>query len=191
MLKPNTIVAQEQSRLLQLPYEVQLLVFDSLGHAPSQVALALTCRQLGEVARHVTLARSQFSAKYAGKLPKESFDIPELMQQLVSWVPKTLRLCDHCLTYRPCDPEYWKNVDSCGGTSAFWVQKVGWTFATVWHKEMHNICPYCHVHCSLSDYVECDGCRATGRWGDIDFRSLGASHRARTEAAIRNGTFAT
>ena len=168
-----------------------MMVFESVEHAPSQVALALTCKQMAQVAADVNLSRSYVSPKYAGLLPKEVFDVPALMKQLSSWMPEELRLCDHCLTNRPCDPIYWRDVDECDGSS-YWVQKVGWSFSNAsWHKQMHNICPACHISCSLSDYVDCDGCRALGRLGDIDWSRVSDAYRKRTEDELRAGRFAT
>lgn len=176
-----------------MPLEVQILVFQTVGHAPSQVALALTCKQLARMAALVNLTRSDVSPKYAGLLSKNAFDVPELMKQLASWMPDDLRLCDHCLTNRPCDPEYWQNVPGCSGSS-YWVQKAGWSRKpgdSSWHKQMHNICPACLESCNFSDYVHCDGCTALGRLGDIDFTRVSNTHRKRTEDAIRAGRFAT
>jgi len=168
-----------------------MLVFETLGDAPSQVALALTCKQMALVASDMNLSRTYVSARYAGLLPKEVFDVPCLMKMLSSWMPSSLRLCDHCLTNRPCDTEYWRTVGSCDG-STYWVQKVGWSFSDAsWHKQMHNICPSCHMTCTLSDYVDCDGCRALGRLGDIDWSRVAGSRRCRTEQEIRAGNWAT
>jgi len=174
-----------------MPYEVQMFLFESLRDAPSQVSLALTCKQMALVASDMNLSRSYVSAKYAGLLPKEVFDVPNLMRQLASWMPSNLRLCDHCLTNRPCDADYWLTVPSCDG-STYWVQKVGWSFSDAsWHKQMHNICPSCHMSCSLSDYVDCDGCRALGRLGDIDWARIAGSRRCLTEGELRAGNWAT
>jgi len=174
-----------------MPNEVQMLVFESLEHAPSQVALALTCKQMAMVASEVNLCRSYTSPKYAGLLPKEVFDVPCLMKQLSSWMPESLRLCDHCLTARPSDRTYWSSIEGCE-TGNYWVQKTGWTFSNAsWHKQMHNICPGCHVTCSLSDYSDCDGCRALGRLGDIDWARVTDSRRRRTEEELRAGRYAT
>jgi len=174
-----------------MPYEVQMLVFEALCNAPSQVSLALTCKQMAQVASDMNLSRSYVSAKYAGLLPKEVFDIPCLMKHLVSWMPESLRLCDLCLPNRPRDPEYWRTVSSCKG-STYWVQKVGWTFSDAsWHKQMHNICPSCHATCTLSDYIDCDGCRALGRLGDIDWSRVSDAHTKRIEEELRAGHFAT
>ena len=60
-----------------------------------------------------------------------------------------------------------------------------------WHKVVHDICPSCHGSCSLSDYVDCDGCRALGRLGDVDWTRVSDSWRRRTEEELRNGRFAT
>lgn len=174
-----------------MPHEVQMLVFESVDHAPSQVALALTCKQMAQVAADTNLARSYVSATYAGKLPKEVFDVPGLMKHLVSWMPGNLRLCDHCLTNRPCDTEYWQGISECDGRMD-WTQKPGWFHRDgSWHKQMHNICPACHMSCSLSDYVDCDGCRALGRLGDVDWSRVSGIYRQRTEDEIRAGRFAT
>lgn len=160
------------SGLLSLPVEILCLVFNSIENAPSQVALALTCKRMALVAKDINLTLSLFSAKYAGYLPREVFDVPTLMKSLRTWVPPTLRLCDHCLTNRPCDREYWKDVEGCE-SSNFWITKTGWIFANQgWQKQVHNICPHCHVSCSLSDYVDCDGCRALGRLGDVDWSRI-------------------
>lgn len=168
-----------------------MLVYESLEHAPSQVSLALTCKQMALLASDTNLTRTHISPKYAGLLPKEVFDVPDLMKQLVSWMPESLRLCDHCLTMRPADREYWASVEECAGSS-FWVTKVGWQFGNAsWHKQMHNICPACHITCSLSDYVDCDGCRALGRLGDIDWSRVVDMQRQRQEIEIRNGQFST
>lgn len=168
-----------------------MLIFESLADAPSQVALALTCKQMARVSSQINLSRSHVSAKYAGLLPKEVFDIPCLMKQLTPWMPDNLRLCDHCLTNRPCDAEYWRTVAICAG-GTFWVQKIGWSFSdATWHKQLHSICPLCHVTCSLSDYVDCDGCRALGRLGDIDWNRVAGSRRCQTEEALRAGNWTT
>ncbi|KAK5064451.1 hypothetical protein LTR84_000284 [Exophiala bonariae] len=159
----------EDAVLLDMPYEILLTIFDSLAHSPSQVALALTCKRMAMVARDVHLHLSAFSAKYAGFLPKTVFDVPELMTQLKPWMPAELRLCNHCLTNRPRAEEYWATIIGCE-VSNFWIQKTGWNFHNAsWHKQVHDICPACHASCSLSDYVECNGCRALGRLGDVDW----------------------
>ena len=168
-----------------------MLIYETIGHAPSQVAFALTCKQMAQVASYVNLSRTYVSPKYAGLLPTSCFDVPALMKQLVDWMPETLRLCDHCLTNRPRDAEYWQTVPECVG-AGFWVQKVGWSFSEAsWHKQLHNICPACHITCSLSDYVDCDGCRALGRLGDIDWGRVTHMHRQRSEIEIRDGNLAT
>ncbi|EXJ96180.1 hypothetical protein A1O1_01306 [Capronia coronata CBS 617.96] len=157
------------SILLRMPYEILLTIYDSVDHAPSQVALALTCKRMALVARDVHLSLATISARYAGFLPKRIFDVPELMAQLKPWMPAGLRLCNHCLTNRPLRDEYWDTVEGCE-VSNFWIQKTGWNFHDGnWHKQVHDICPACHVSCTLSDYVDCDGCRALGRLGDIDW----------------------
>ncbi len=168
-----------------------MLVFEAVADAPSQVALALTCKRMARMAAHMNLSRSYVSPKYAGLLPKEVFDIPCLMKQLAPWMPDYLRLCDHCLTYRPCEADYWRTVPSCDG-STYWVHKVGWSFSDAsWHKQMHNICPSCHMTCSLSDYVDCDGCRALGRLGDIDWARVAGSRRCQPEVEVQAGNWGT
>ncbi|KAK5225855.1 hypothetical protein LTR47_002870 [Exophiala xenobiotica] len=179
------------SILMKMPHEILLTIYDSLAHAPSQVALALTCKRMGTVARDVQLHLSPTSPKYAGFLPKSVFDVPDLMAQLKPWMPVDLRLCNHCLTNRPRHEEYWNGIVGCE-ISNFWIQKTGWNFHDAsWHKQVHDICPACHVNCTLSDYVECDGCRALGRLGDIDWTRVSDSWRRRTEAELRAGRFAT
>lgn len=167
----------------KLPNEVLLDVFDAIGHAPSQISLALTCRRLAYLAKSVELALTRFSARYAGFLPVSVFDVPDLMASLHTWMPSSLRLCGHCLTYRPADATYWKTVPGFGRND-FWIQKIGWSFKdTRWRKQTHNICPSCHWNCSLSDYIDCDGCRALGRLGDVDWSrvsSLQHNHSAAT-----------
>ena len=168
-----------ESPLFSLPCEVLLDIFDSINHAPSQVALALTCKRMGLVAREGNLALSSTSPKYAGYLPKSVFDVPELMVQLSPWMPAELRLCNHCLTHRPRDSSYWATIDGCE-ISNFWIQKTGWSFSNAsWHKQVHDICPACHGSCTLSDYSDCDGCRALGRLGDIDWSKVSDRRRNR------------
>lgn len=174
-----------------MPYEILLTIYDSLAHAPSQVALALTCKRMAVVAQDVHLHLSPFSAKYAGFLPKTVFDVPDLMTQLKPWMPAELRLCNHCLTNRPRTEEYWATIIGCE-VSNFWIQKTGWNFHNAsWHKQVHDICPACHASCSLSDYVDCDGCRALGRLGDVDWSRVSDHWRRRTEEELRAGHFAT
>jgi len=110
------------------------------------------------------------------------FDVPDLMSSLRPWMPKNLRLCGHCLTYRPFEPEYWQSVVGFQRND-FWIQKHGWEFKNAsWRKQIHDICPACNIACSLSDSVDCDGCRALGRLGDIDFERVAAnSWMKRTE----------
>ncbi|KAJ9633850.1 uncharacterized protein PV06_05685 [Exophiala oligosperma] len=183
--------SDEDPLLLKMPYEILWNIYDSLDHSPSQIALALTCKRMATVARDVHLHLSSTSAKYAGFLPKTVFDVPELMAQLKSWMPADLRLCNHCLTNRPCDEQYWNGIVGCE-ISNFWIQKTGWNFHDAsWHKQVHDICPACHVNCTLSDYVDCDGCRALGRLGDIDWSRVSDSWRRRTETELRAGRFAT
>lgn len=179
------------SKLLNLPYEILLLIFNTVGHSPSQVALALTCKRMALAARDVRLCLSHISPKYAGFLPRTVFDVPELMTQLKPWMPSELRLCNHCLTNRPRTEEYWDTIVGCE-ISNFWVQKTGWNFQNAsWHKQVHDICPACHASCTMSDYIDCDGCRALGRLGDIDWSRVSDSWRRRTEEEIRAGRFAT
>lgn len=181
---------QAECLLLQIPCELQMQIYESIDHAPSQVAMALTCKKMSEVASHVNLSRAYTSAKLAGLIPKEVFDVPPLMKQLSTWMPDDLRLCDHCLTYRPCAAEYWSTVIGCE-KGTFWIRKTGWEFISGgWQKQMHDICPSCHLSCSLSDYIECDGCRALGRFGDIDWARVTGMQR-RVEIETRAGHFAT
>ena len=181
---------QSQSVLLKMPYEIILVLYDSVAHAPSQVALALTCKSMARAARNIQLCLSLFSAKYAGFLPRSVFDVPELMIQLKPWMPAELRLCNHCLTNRPRYQEYWDTIIGCE-VSNFWITKTGWEFHNAsWHKQVHDICPACHASCTLSDFVDCDGCRALGRLGDVDWARVGKSWCTRTEEDIRAGRFA-
>ncbi|KAK5027288.1 hypothetical protein LTS07_006888 [Exophiala sideris] len=183
--------AQGDSILFRMPHEILLTVYDSLAHAPSQISLALTCKRMAAAARNVQLCLSLTSPRYAGFLPRSVFDVPDLMAQLKPWMPADLRLCNHCLTNRPRAEEYWNGIVGCE-ISTFWVQKTGWEFHDAsWHKQVHDICPACHVNCSLSDYVDCDGCRALGRLGDIDWSRVSDSMRRRTEEELRAGRFAT
>ncbi|EXJ79414.1 hypothetical protein A1O3_08916 [Capronia epimyces CBS 606.96] len=175
------------SVLLDMPYEILLTIYDSLGHAPSQIALALTCKRMAMVARDVHLSLSATSARYAGFLPKRVFDVPDLMAQLNPWMPATLRLCNHCLTNRPLREDYWNTIVGCE-ISNFWIQKTGWTFHDAsWHKQVHDICPACHVSCTLSDYVDCDGCRTLGRLGDIDWSRVTESSPRRIGPDSQSG----
>lgn len=191
MLANECDEAEGDSGLLTMPHEILLTVYDSVAHAPSQVALALTCKRMASVARGVRLGLSSTSPRYAGFLPRSVFDVPDLMAQLKPWIPADLRLCNHCLTNRPYREEYWDTIVGCE-ISTFWIQKTGWVFHNAsWHKQVHDICPACHVSCSLSDYVDCDGCRALGRLGDVDWSRVSDSWRRRTEEEIRAGRFAT
>ncbi|EXJ59311.1 uncharacterized protein A1O5_12192 [Cladophialophora psammophila CBS 110553] len=191
ILKNTDLEYKGQSVLLMMPYEILLAVYDNVAHAPSQVALALTCKRMAIAARNVQLCLSPTSPKYAGFLPKAVFDVPELMTQLKPWMPADLRLCNHCLTNRPRREEYWNTIIGCE-VSNFWVQKTGWDFHNAsWHKQVHDICPACHASCTLSDYVDCDGCRALGRLGDVDWARVSDSWRRRTEEELRAGRFAT
>ncbi|KAL2427026.1 hypothetical protein ABEF95_007033 [Exophiala dermatitidis] len=179
------------SILLNMPYEILLTIYDSVDHAPSQIALALTCKRMAVVARDVHLSLSTVSPKYAGFLPRRVFDVPDLMTQLKPWMPSNLRLCNHCLTNRPLREDYWSTVAGCE-ISNFWIQKTGWNFHDGnWHKQVHDICPACHVWCCLSDYNDCDGCRALGRLGDIDWSRVEECRRRRIEHDIQLGRFAT
>jgi hypothetical protein len=110
-----------------LPGEVLLEIFESISHAPSQIAFALTCKRVAALARSIDLARTLTSAKYAGFLPVGVFDIPDLMASLRSWNPASLRLCGHCLTFRPGSAEYWQGKKGYE-RSDFWIQKIGWSF---------------------------------------------------------------
>ena len=140
-----------------------------IGHAPSQVSLALTCRKLAFLATSLELALSPFSARFAGFLPVSCFDVPDLLNQLKPWMPASLRLCGHCLTYRPTDSAYWKSLPGFAKND-FWAKQTGWKFENAgWRKQTHDICPSCHENCRLSDYIDCDGCRALGRIGDVDW----------------------
>ena len=113
--------------LSRLPGEVILDIFDSVGHAPSQISFALTCKRLASLAGSIDLARTVTSAKYAGFLPVGVFDIPDLMASLRLWNPASLRLCGHCLTFRPCSAEYWQGKKGFERND-FWIQKTGWIF---------------------------------------------------------------
>ena len=175
----------------QLPAEMLTLIFTTLGCAPSQISLALSCKLLAHLASTLPLSVSTTSRKYAGFLPVAVFDVPLLMASLTTWAPTSLRLCNHCLTFRPRAQSYWNAVAGCE-ISNFWIQKTGWTFnAGSWHKIVHDICPMCHGSCSLSDYVDCDGCRALGRLGDVDWTRVSDHWRRRTEEELRNGRYAT
>lgn len=136
------------------------------------------------IARDLNLSLSTHSPKYAGFLPREVFDVPALMQSLTPWMPSNLQLCDHCLTMRPHARAYWADIDGCE-VSNFWITKTGWQFANAsWHKQVHNICPACHISCSLSDYVDCDGCRALGRLGDVDWSRVSDHWRRRNQEEL-------
>lgn len=174
-----------------MPNEIKALLFGHIADAASQVALALTCKTMALVATGLNLTRAYISRRFAGLLPKEAFDVPNLMKCLSAWAPESLKLCNHCLTLRPHDRTYWLTVQDSFGSN-LWIQKVGWTFSDgSWQKQMHDICPLCHVSCSLSDYVDCDGCRALGRMGDVDWSRVGASHRERTKESQAFGIYAT
>jgi hypothetical protein len=191
LLETTSDSDSSDSILLRMPYEILLVLYDNIAHAPSQIALALTCKRMAQAARDIQLSLSLTSAKYAGFLPRAVFDVPELMTQLKPWMPPALRLCNHCLTNRPRDKEYWNTVLGCE-VGNFWITKTGWEFRNAsWHKLKHDICPACHVSCSLSDYVDCDGCRALGRLGDVDWARVSDSWRRRTEEELRAGRFAT
>ena len=110
-----------------LPGEVLMEIFESISHAPSQIAFALTCKRVAALARSIDLARTLTSAKYAGFLPVGVFDIPDLMASLRSWNPASLRLCGHCLTFRPSSAEYWQGKKGYERND-FWIQKIGWSF---------------------------------------------------------------
>ncbi|RMD39308.1 hypothetical protein DV735_g5814, partial [Chaetothyriales sp. CBS 134920] len=101
----NSILASARnsrdSALLNLPDEILLAIFLSFDQVSGQVALALTCKRLALIARDVDLSLSVISSKYAGFLPAAVFDVPLFMQSLRPWMPHSLALCDHCLTYRP------------------------------------------------------------------------------------------
>lgn len=178
----------QESAFLSLPTEVQMLIFASLDHAPSQVSLALTCKHMARISACTDLSRSYISKKYAGLLPRNVFDVPELMRTLGPWTPSHLTLCHHCLTMRPKDPEYW--VDVCGfesGQGRSWVKKAGWTFAGgSWQKQLHDICPACHLACTIGDYNDCDGCKSLGRLGDVDWSSVTKSVRRTTADFLRD-----
>lgn len=183
----------QESALLRLPQEILLDIFDAIAHAPSQIGFALTCKQLAQLAQGADLVLSVSSPKYAGFLPPAVFDVPDLMASLRSWMPANLRLCGHCLTYRPFDSNYWHGVDGFT-TLDFWIQKIGWNFKDArWWKQTHDICPLCHFSCTLSDYVPCDGCRALGRFGDVDWQRV-SDHwyeRADSSAGLRLATTST
>ena len=150
-------IVQQSSTFLELPHEVLFDIFEVLCHAPSQIGLALTCKQMARIAQRVDLGLSASSARYAGFLPPSVFDVPDLMSSLRPWMPSGLKFCGHCLTYRPHDSDYWHTIDGFERYD-FWVQKVGWTFKEArWRKQTHDICPACHSSCSISDYVPCDG----------------------------------
>ena len=108
--------------LLSLPPEILLHIFSEIAHSPSQIAFALTCKQVGRLASRVDLSLSLASPRYAGFLPVSVFDVPDLMSYLKPWMPSHLRLCGHCLTYRPSSPEYWRKVPG-HDRNDFWVGK--------------------------------------------------------------------
>ena len=137
----RSVVAIDASKILQadrsnadacgtlsvLPGEVLLDIFDTLGHAPSQVAFALTCKRLATLAASIDLTRTLTSPKYAGFLSVGAFDVPDLMASLRSWSPTSIRLCGHCLTFRPSGAEYWQSKKGFERND-FWIQKIGWSF---------------------------------------------------------------
>ena len=174
-----------------MPAEILLLVFEAIEHAPSQVAFALTCKLVAQIATDVDLARSYISPEFAGKLPKEVFDVPLLMKQISTWMPSALLLCDHCLTARPQDAAYWEIVSGHGKLSV-WKKVPGWYFANAsWHKHFLNICPACSRKCTISDYNDCDGCKALGRVGDVDWSRVSDDRRRPIENALRASQFTT
>ena len=153
----SSTAVDQAPNLLDLPVEVLMEIFTQLHCAPSQIKLALTCKQLACLASQTDLGLSVSSPKYAGFLPPAVFDVPGLMSSLRSWMPTHLKFCGHCLTYRPEDPDYWHTVEGFQRYD-FWIQKVGWTFKDAsWWKQVHDICPACHFACTLSDYIPCDG----------------------------------
>jgi hypothetical protein len=140
-----------------LPYEILLTIISYISHSPSQISLALTCKRLSGLVSTVDLALSTTSAQYAGFLPRTVFDVPFLMAALKSWSwirspsdQARLRLCNHCLTFRPgycarSDDEgvglkgYWDTVEGCE-ISNFWIQKTGWVFGQGrWNKVVHDV----------------------------------------------------
>lgn len=110
------------SALLSLPPEVLLHIFDSITHAPSQIAFALTCKRTAALAQRTDLNLSLASPRYAGFLPVSVFDVPDLMVQLKAWMPPHLRLCGHCLTYRPFSEKFWQSVPG-HERNDFWVSQ--------------------------------------------------------------------
>lgn len=167
-----------------------MMVFEAIEHAPSQVAFALTCKLIAQIAADIDLTRSYVSPEFAGKLPKEVFDVPLLMRQISTWMPPALLLCDHCLTARPQDATYWQGLAGYSNHSA-WTKQTGWYFSNAsWHKQLLNICPACSSKCRISDYTDCDGCKALGRVGDVDWSRVSDDRRRPIEAALRAGQFA-
>lgn len=106
--------------LLTLPPEVLLHIYSSITHSPSQISWALTCKHLSRLASRSNLNLSTASPRYAGFLPVSVFDVPDLMVYLKPWMPSHLRLCGHCLTYRPFSAEYWQKVPG-HERNDFWV----------------------------------------------------------------------
>jgi hypothetical protein len=106
--------------LLTLCPEVLFHIYSSIAHSPSQISFALTCKQLSRLASRIDLSLSLASPRYAGFLPVSVFDVPDLMNHLKPWMPSHLRLCGHCLTYRPFLADYWHNVPG-HERNDFWV----------------------------------------------------------------------
>lgn len=152
MLQPSSVDSQDNSILFEIPYEVLILIIQTISDSPTQVTLALTCKRLANAVSKVPLSLSATSRKYAGFLPVSVFDVPDLLTQLKPWAPQHLRLCNHCLTFRPTENAYWRRVEGCE-ISNFWVTKTGWWFGGGgWNKLVHNICPM------VSPPVQCCTC---------------------------------
>jgi hypothetical protein len=128
ILKPHQTLQQTDNDLpiptglLSLPPEILLHIFIEIAHSPSQIAFALTCKQIARLASRVDLSLSLASPRYAGFLPVSVFDVPDLMNYLKPWMPPHLRLCGHCLTYRPSSSDYWRKVPG-HDRNDFWVRK--------------------------------------------------------------------
>jgi hypothetical protein len=78
----STAITHPESILLNLPYEVLLVIFGSFDHVSGQIAFALTCKKLALIARDVNLTLSLTSKKYAGFLPVAVFGTSQFVTVL-------------------------------------------------------------------------------------------------------------
>jgi hypothetical protein len=194
----GNINRQSQSPIFTLPPEMLSAIYNAVNHLPSQVMLGLTCKRFASVAMTVnfTTTNTQIHSASAAAVPSSSSsssssttiiqnpsppspglstlaELLLLLKALNRPSHQSLKVCSHCLTFRPASPAYWRSIAGYERND-FWVRitKVDATFSAPlasgmaaaavvqqnWARTTHDICPACHAACESLGTTTTGGC---------------------------------